>query len=329
MGVDFPTATADLIFAGQIYPAVSIRYKGNGTFMESRGTLKRSLKLDLNDGHPGRKLGGVSKLNLHNCVTDASWMNEVLSHRLFRDAGVPAPRTTYARVYVTVPGKHERQYVGLYSVVKNVDNNFAWDRFGSKKGAIFKPVTRQIFEDRGDDWAAYRQIYDPKTPVSDEETQRVIAFSKLVSHASDAEFNARVGEYLDLDEFARFMAVTTWLSTIDSILRMGQNFLIYLHPKTRQFQFMPWDLDHSFGQFPMGGGQEQMENLSIQKPWEGEILLLDRVFKIASFKRSYWLAAGILGYDLQARAVPSTSGRTRCRAASRRARGVGRETRAV
>jgi hypothetical protein len=287
MGIEFPTVQADLEFAGAPFPAVSVRYKGNGTFMSSRNTLKRSMKLDLNDHAPGRNIGGATKLNLHTCVTDPSWMNEVLSHKLFRDAGVPAPRTAYARVEVSVPGKYQHQCLGLYSIVENVDNSLAQDRFGTKKGALFKPVTRQLFEDLGDDWTAYRQIYDPKTPVSDEETGRVIAFSKLVSHASDAEFAARLGGFLDLDAFARFMAVTTWLSTMDSILGVGQNFYVYLHPKTGQFQFIPWDLDHSFGQFGMVGTQEQRENLSIRKPWDGSILLLDRVFKVEAFKRRY------------------------------------------
>lgn len=287
MGVEFTYVHADLDFAGRTFKDVAVRYKGNGTFMESRGSLKRSLKVQLDRFVPGRKLAGVTTLNLHNCVTDASWMNEVLSHRLFRDAGVPASRTAYAQVYFNVAGRYTNQYVGLYSVVENVDNRLAWDRFGTKKGALFKPVTRQLFEDMGDDWAAYRQTYDPKTPVSAEEAGRVIAFSQLVSHASDAEFAARLPEFLDLDEFARFMAVTTWLSTLDSILRMGQNYLVYLHPKTRQFQFIPWDLDHSFGQFPMAGSQEQRENLSIQKPFDDGIRFLERVFKVDKFQRLY------------------------------------------
>lgn len=287
MGIEFPSVVADLEFDGAPYPSVSVRYKGNGTFMSSRHTPKRSMKIDLNDHVPGRHLQGATKLNLHTCVTDPSWMNEVLAHKLFRDAGVPAPRTAYARVEVTVPGKYQHQYLGLYSIVENVDNRFAQDRFGTKKGALFKPVTRQLFEDLGEDWAAYRQVYDPKTPVSDAETSRVIAFSQLVSHASEAEFAARLGEFLDLDAFARFMAVTTWLSTMDSILGVGQNFYVYLHPKTGQFCFIPWDLDHAFGQFPMVGTQEQRENLSILKPWDGSILFLDRVFRVPAFKQRY------------------------------------------
>jgi spore coat protein H len=287
MGMEFPSVRADLDFAGHLLPNVSVRYKGNGTFLQSRASLKRSLKVDLNKEVRGRKFSGVAKLNFHNNVTDASWMNEVLSYRLFRDAGVPAPRTAYAQVYVTVPGKYDRQLLGLYSLVENIDNSFAKDRFGTKKGAIFKPVATDMFEDMGDAWSDYQQAYDPKTTVSNEETRRLIDFCKLVSYADDAEFADKVTEYLDLEEFAKFMAVTAWLSTCDSLLAMSQNYVVYLHPRTHRFQFIPWDLDHSFGQFYPIGTQEQRENLSIDKPWAGKNRFLERVFAVDAFKRRY------------------------------------------
>lgn len=287
MGIDFPWVLADLDFEGQDFPRVSVRYKGNGTFLQSRGSLKRSFKVDLNEKQAGRKLCGMSTLNFHSNVSDGSWMNEVLSYRLFRDAGVPAPRTAYARVYLTVPGKFDGEYVGLYSLVENIDKNFAVDRFGTKKGAIFKPVPARLFEDLGNDWEDYQQAYDAKTPVSDEETRRVISFCKLVSHADDDQFARKLESYLDLDQFARFMAITTWLSTMDSLLATGQNFYVYLHPQTRKFQFIPWDLDHSFGQFYPIGTQQGRENLSIHRPWAGENRFLERVFAVKKFKRMY------------------------------------------
>src|SRR5213079_713754 len=103
---------------------------------QSRGSLKRSLKVDLNKYVKGQKLAGLTTLNLHNNVTDASWMNEVLSHRLYRDAGVPAPRSAYARVYLTVAGKQDHKYLGLYSIVENVDKDFVKESIAGKKGAI-------------------------------------------------------------------------------------------------------------------------------------------------------------------------------------------------
>jgi spore coat protein H len=286
-GIDFNYVHADMEFDGHLLRDVAVRYKGNGTYMESRNSAKRSLKLDLNKYVKGQKIAGVTRLNLHNNVTDASWMNEVLSHRLFRDAGVPAPRTAYAKVFVTVPGTHDKEYFGLYSIVEDVDSHFAKDRFGSKDGAIFKPVTRDLFSYLGDDWSKYEHTYDPKTELSRGEQNRVIDFSKLVTSGSDSEFSQRLVEYLDIEEFARFMSVTVWLSTLDSILMMGQNFYVYLHPETHKFEFVPWDLDHSFGQFPMGGTQEEREQLSILKPWRGSNRFLERVFNTQTFKKVY------------------------------------------
>ena len=286
-GLEFDYVHADLEFEGQVIKDVGVRYKGNGTYMQSRGALKRSLKIDLNQFTKGQKLAGQSQLNLHTNVTDASWMNEVLSHRLYRDAGVPAPRSAYARVYATVPGKHARQYLGLYSMIEDVGKNYVEERFDSKKGAILKPVTPAPFTDMGDDWAAYKQTYDPKLDLSEKEIGRIIEFCKLVSHADDATFAAKLPEYLDLDEFARYMAATVYLSTLDSILSVGQNYYVYLHPKTHKLQFISWDLDHSFGQFGMGASQEQREKLSIHRPWRGNNPFLDRVYKTDAFKKLY------------------------------------------
>ena len=286
-GIDFAYVRADLNFGGTHATNVAVRYKGNGTYMMSRGSEKKSLKVDLNEFVKGQKVAGLSKLNFHNNVTDASWMNEPLSYALYRDAGVPAPRTSYSRVNVSVSGLHTNKYLGLYSIVENLDDSWAESNFGSKKGAIFKPVTPSLFSDLGNDWVKYQQTYDPKGEPTAKQKQRVIDFSKLVSHAEDAEFARRLPEFLDVDEFSRFMAVTVWLSTLDSILAIGQNYVVYLHPKTDRFQFVPWDLDHSFGNFMLQGTQEEREQLSISEPWVGQNRFLERVMKVGAVREAY------------------------------------------
>jgi hypothetical protein len=78
------------------------------------------------------------------------------------------------------------------------------------------------------------------------------------------------------------------LSDMDGMLGPGQNFYMYLHPKTQLFTFLPWDQDHSWGQFPMRGTAEQRENLSIHKPWERDNnVFLTRVFKVDAFQKEY------------------------------------------
>ena len=286
LGVEFEQVHADLEFEDRRLTNVAVRYKGNGTFMESRNSLKRPLKIDLNKYAKGQSLGGVTTLTLQNNVTDASLMNEVLAYRLYRDAGVPAPRTAYARVFVSVPGKHERKYFGLYSMTEAVDKKFAERHFGTKGGAIFKPVTPSLFTDLGADWAAYNQIYDPKVDLDDEQKRAVMELSRFVTRADEEAFAARIGEFIDLPEFARFMAVMVYLSDLDGILGPGQNLYLHWHPKTRQFQFIPWDQDHSWGQFDRAS-REQRDKLSIHHPWQGENFFLERMFKVEAFKKLY------------------------------------------
>ena len=77
----------------------------------------------------------------------------------------------------------------------------------------------------------------------------MIEFCQFVSRADDRDFAARIGSFVDIEAFARYMAVVAWLSNPDSILERGQNYYVYLHPQTRKLYFMPWDQDHSFGNF--------------------------------------------------------------------------------
>jgi spore coat protein CotH len=285
-GIEFFYAKGVLEFEGVRIPDVGVRYKGNGTFVNAQGSDKLSLKVHLNEYVKGQKFAKLKTLNFHNQVTDAGYMNEVLSYWLFRAAQVPAPRTAYARVSMTVPGKFEKKYLGLYVITENVDENFFEERNGGKSGAIFKPVTNDLFIDKGTDWKKYNQAYDPKTTLTPAQQNRVYEFARLLTKASDTEFNAKVGTFIDLPAFARHMAALMLLVDLDGILTSGQNYYLYLDPKTNLFQFVPWDLDHSFGGFNRGQ-LKSSANLSIRHPWEGNNKFMERVFAAPAFEKLY------------------------------------------
>ena len=271
---------------GDHFDDIAVRYKGNGTFIDARASGKFSFKLDLNKFVKGQRLAGVKTINLHNAINDPGWMNEPIAYRLYREAQVPASRTSYARVFIDVPERGIRRYAGLYVLVENVDEEFIADRFEEDAGALLKPVPPELFDDLGDDWSAYQQAYDPKTDLTHEQQQRVIQFSRLVTHAGDAEFATRLGEFLDIESFARYMAVLVWLGNTDSLLSTGQNYYLYLDPHTQRFVFIPWDQDASFGQFaPVG--QRSLIGLRILHPWQGPNRFLERVFDVSGFRSRY------------------------------------------
>jgi hypothetical protein len=299
-GVEFEYVHASFDIDGTHFDDVAVRPKGNGTYVPilNGKVQKPSLKIDLNKYVKGQKLAGVTSINLHNGLFDPTWMNEALAFRLYRDAGVPAPRTAYARVYVTTKGGEGNRYMGLYILVENVDTTFTESRFKVAGGALLKPVTIVPFMFLTKDWADYNQMYDPKTPLTAEDKQHVIDFCDLITNATDATFTAKIGDFLDLEAFAKYMAVVVWMANPDSVLEQGQNYYVHFNPTTHKFVFLPWDQDHSFGQFVPWRSAESQQQLDIMHPWshqfdgapfaaQVENKLLARTFGVDAFKRRY------------------------------------------
>ncbi len=286
LGFQFNWVEARLDFAGQPFEKVGVRYRGNGTYLNSLYGPKQSLKLDVSKFEKGQELAGIHELNFLNTIVDYSYVHDVLAEDLFHELGAIGPRTAYA--YITLDtGQGHDEPRGLFVAIENIDGDFAKNRFGTRKAPVFKPVTYDLFQDLGDDWAAYEKIYDLKTKATPEQQQRVIDFAKLVTHASDAEFARKLPDFLDLDEFAAFVGGHVLLSSYDGFLVNGQNYYMYLDPRSNKFGFVPWDQDHSWGDFGHIGSCQQRETASIWSPSTYDFHFLNRVMKVEAFRAVY------------------------------------------
>jgi spore coat protein H len=285
-GMEFPWVRCSLTVDGSRYEDVGLRYKGNGSYLPSMGRLKRNLKVQLDRNRKDGRHRGIDTLNLNAGSMDPSKAREVLSYALFRAAGVPAPRTAFARVTITVPGKYDREYVGLYTVVEQVNRRFIRRRFQDDGGLLMKPEGFGTFEYLGEDWGAYDR-YGPQRKAAPGESRRTIEFAHLMSEAGDERFRAEIASYLDLERFIRFVAVNALLANLDSIFAMAHNFYMYLDPETRKLVFIPWDLDLSFAAWPPGGSADLQMDLSIAHPHIGPNRLIDRLMALPDVKERY------------------------------------------
>ncbi len=286
-GVAQPWSRGHFEFGSVSFADVAIRFKGNGTFLFSQDGYSRPFKLDLSKHVPDRSLAGQSELNLHNLTADRSFLCDTLGYEFCRDAGVPAPRTTYTRLFLTIEGRWERRFLGLYAVVEDPDKQWLTEFLSRPGGALFKPVTLDLFQYLGDDWAAYPVVYNPKSTVSETHQKRLIDLARLVTQASDAEFAERIFDLVDLGHLCRFLACETLLSNYDGIFTNGQNFLLWIDPSSDRFGFSPWDLDQSWGQFGMIGTSEQRVRASVFHPWVGPHRFFERVFAVPEFQTRY------------------------------------------
>jgi spore coat protein CotH len=286
-GVDLPWVKGTLHVGDQKFDPVGVRYKGNYTLMASTG-LKKSLKVDLNRHVAKQNLDGMKMLNLNGEVTDPFKVREAVTYAFFREAGLIAPRTGFVEVSLHVPGKHDKQLLGLYTLVEAVDKDFLKRHFKDAKGMLLKPEGLQNgLPHLGNTWSAYEKAYRPKDEPTEAQQKRLIAFTRLIDRADDATFEREIESYLEVDSFLRFVAANTLIANMDSYLGIGHNFYLYLVPKTDKFVFVPWDCDLSMGTWPVAGTPEQQVDLSVERPWVGKNKLLERLLGVSRFQKRY------------------------------------------
>jgi spore coat protein H len=283
----FPWAHAEFTAEGKSFKNVGVRYKGNATFALSSGLLRRPLQIELDHFDGGERFHGLRKLSLANGITDPARVREALAFAVFRAGGVSAPRTAFTKVTLTVPGKFNKEYVGLYTLIEHVGNPFLKEHFKSAKGVLLKPEGGRGLEYLGEDWGPYEMRYRPKSEVSKEQKKRLIAFVRLVNKADDEQFKKEIGAYLDVDAFLRFLAVNALIVNLDSFLAGGHNFYLYLRPDTNRFVFVPWDMDVAFGVVPWLGPGDQQATLSVNHPHVGQNKLIDRLLAMKDVNEKY------------------------------------------
>lgn len=287
LGFDFPWSKGSLEFGGRLFGDVAIRFKGNGTFLSGMGSYKRPFKMDLNENVSHQSLAGRTKLNLANLLAENSMLTDTMAFEFYRAAGVPAVRTAFARLLLTIDGRFDNRLLGLYLLIEDPDKKWAREAFGTDGVAVLKPVTYEPLKYLGDDWKNYEAVYHPKTQVPAAQRRRLIDLTRLCTNADDTEFSRRIGEFIDLEEFATWLACEVTLANYDGLLTTGQNYLMCLDPRTDRFSFSPWDLDHSWGEFPFINTAADRERASIWHPWTGKNRFLERMLAQEPFRALY------------------------------------------
>lgn len=286
-GWQFAYVRGEFQIEGETWRDVGVRFAGNASYNAAMNAYNRPYKIDFNRFVPGQKFRGHGTLNLHNNAYDPSLIREMLSYRLFRDAGVAAPRTAFALLYLTIDGRCQREYLGPYTITEEVDDRpFLQRNFGTSKGLILKPERIRGLVYFGEDYNAYLERYRPKTDAEDWEARRLIDFVKLVNFADDETFVSEIESHVAVDTVLRMVAVNALLVNMDSFLNASHNYYMFLNRRDRLFHFTPWDMHLGVGSIAYGS-QQQMMAMTVLRPWTEYNRLCERLFAIDMFAARY------------------------------------------
>jgi len=245
---------ATVLFNGEIWEHVGVRYKGNSTLRTawSNGSLALPFKLDFDqfeDDYPeteDQRFYGFKQLTLANNVMDGSYLREVTASEVFDNAGLVIAESALYEVFLDYG--EGPQYLGLYTMVEVVEDTVIDTAFGDDDGAIYKAEgsaasfaegTRSQVEhsfdlenDVEDAWIDLQELYD-------------------VLHASlrtedPAAWRAELESIFNVETFLNWLAVNTLTQDWDTYGNMTHNYYLYHNPETGLLEWISWDKSWAF-----------------------------------------------------------------------------------
>jgi spore coat protein H len=249
---------ADVVFDGHTFTKVGFRFKGNSSLSNAwrAGNEKLPLRLNadvLDDQFPeirDQTVFGFPNLSLTNNGTDTSFLRHRVVTDLFREAGVPAARTAFVRVFLNRGSGPV--YLGLYTITEVPDSPMLNSVFGSDDGNLYKPVGT------GGRWTQFFQLsYPKKTNAEDEDWTDIQDAIAVLNEpkVSAAAWRARLEARLSVSGFLRWLALNTIVGNFDAYGGLSaHNYYLYGSPRHRdRLYWIPWDHDLAMNSGGIGG----------------------------------------------------------------------------
>jgi spore coat protein H len=251
---------ATLTYDSYRWTRVAVRWKGHaslaGAWSNHIGKLSMRVKLDHYNEREvsGQRFFGFDGFALNAGYKDDSLIRDKVAADILRDAGVAAPRGSFAQVYIDIGDGPF--YMGVYTIVEKVEDQMLSSQIGTSSGNLYKPwgVAGR--------WPAIADIAIPPatTSLADIESH----FEKANNESSDwsdivgainilhsdrsnaAAWRAKLESVFDVQDFLKWLAANQVMFNWDAYGCMPHNYYVYADPANGgRFMWLPWDLNEA------------------------------------------------------------------------------------
>ncbi|MHC1706812.1 MAG: CotH kinase family protein [Bacteroidales bacterium] len=208
---------------------------------------KKSFKVSFNTYVQGRKYYGVEKLNLNGEHNDPSIIRTKLCWNLCKRFGIPAPRSNHAEVYIN------GAYYGLYMNVEHIDENFVKSRFGNNNGNLYKCNWPADLVYLGSDPDLYKygnnglRAYELKTNTIADDYADLAWFIDVLNNTPSDSLHIRLDQVFNIQSYLKYLVFECITGHWDGYSFNKNNFYLYHNLSTGKFEFIPYDVDNTFG----------------------------------------------------------------------------------
>lgn len=236
--VEFQSSVEDSLFN-----FVAVRLRGN----TSLSAPKKSFKIDLNAFVDGQKYHDLEKLNVNANQNDPSLLRAGLSWNILRRMGLAGSRTSHVRVEIN------GDYMGAYLNTEHFDEEFVEEYYDKDDGNLYKclwPATLEYISQEPDDYKFEvngRRAYELKTNDEIDDYTDIAAFIDVLNNTPDANLQCALEEVFNVADFLKVQALDVVSGNWDGYAGNKNNFYLYHNPQTGLFEYIPYDLDNTWG----------------------------------------------------------------------------------
>ncbi len=253
---------ATVVIDGKKFYSCGIRFKGESSYEFYPGK-KKPFRIKFDKFIKKQDFNGLEDLNLTNLFKDPSMIREKIYLDLLNKHGLPAPRATFAKLYIN------DKYWGLYQVNENIDRIFLQTRFNESNGNLFQGDPVANFEYLGNDQTKYYLRYGLKNNEDKNDWGDLVRFIKLVNDTilSDEEYVQRIQRHINLDNLLKSWAINNLIGNIDAYnMFYPHNFFIYHDSVSSRWQWISLDGNYSFGAWNPIMNYPQLVRMSVMVP---------------------------------------------------------------
>ncbi|MGW0484446.1 CotH kinase family protein [Nonomuraea sp. NPDC003214] len=186
----------------------------------------------------GRRYQGHAQVAVRPAATGSTTMlSEALGISVVGAAGEPTQRSTYSSFNVNGRSSTPRL------LVEYLDEGYA-ETLGD--GVLYKSLATGSFTYKGEDQTEYVNDFKQINKIGGKDLQPVIDLVKWVNEASDAEFAAGLADRLDVESFARYLALQNLMVNFDDMAGPGKNYYLWYDSGSKKFTVITWDLNLAF-----------------------------------------------------------------------------------
>jgi len=293
---DYPYHATFIFDSGTIrdtFEDVGLSLRGN----TSRHAQKKSFQVALNTYAPGRRWYGVEKIDLNGEHNDPTVSRSKICWDLLRAVGVPAPRSSHVELYIN------NEYFGLYANVEHIDEEFVKTRFGKNDGNLYKCLWPADLKYLGTDPEKYklksgnRRVYELKTNEETDDYSDLAHFIDILNRTPIVDLPCELEDVLNVHTLLLCIAFDVLSGNWDDPFYNKNNFFLYHNSANGLFEYIPYDLDNTFGIDWFGVDWSTRDIYSWGHPSEPRPLFW-RILEVPAYKAEYSYLLNKIVHDL-------------------------------